>query len=213
MKRGHGDSSLQGELAAPEGPRSRTSPRATARIWRTSCLATPARSWRPTCTRRSFRRALVNDFATTAGGVRMATSVCGVLTSRADRYGDPASIRFWSRTGSPTIPIRPPIRRPPTSLPGATLSLPNGGARPRIDWKGQASMSIPSTALARRISLGRLHSGQLRAHWALQPYRFKALCCGRRFDKTEFAKTWIAHGLVQGEERSARIRPDRRRRR
>jgi hypothetical protein len=34
----------------------------------------------------------------------------------------------------------------------------------------------------------------------LQPNRFKALRCGRRFGKTEFAKTWIAQGLVQGEE-------------
>jgi hypothetical protein len=34
----------------------------------------------------------------------------------------------------------------------------------------------------------------------LQPYRFKALRCGRRFGKTELAKTWIAQGLVQGEE-------------
>ena len=42
--------------------------------------------------------------------------------------------------------------------------------------------------------------GQLSAHWALQPHRFKALRCGRRFGKTEFAKTWIAQGLVQGEE-------------
>jgi hypothetical protein len=34
----------------------------------------------------------------------------------------------------------------------------------------------------------------------LQPHRFKALRCGRRFGKTEFAKIWIAQGLVQGEE-------------
>jgi hypothetical protein len=34
----------------------------------------------------------------------------------------------------------------------------------------------------------------------LQPYRFKALRCGRRFGKTEFAENWIAQGLVQGEE-------------
>ena len=61
-------------------------------------------------------------------------------------------------------------------------------------------MSVLSRAHGRRISLGRLHLGQLSAHWALQPHRFKALRCGRRFDKTEFAKTWIAQGLVQGEE-------------
>jgi len=61
-------------------------------------------------------------------------------------------------------------------------------------------MSVPSTARERRISLGQLHLGQSKAHWDLQPHRFKALRCGRRFGKTEFAKTWIAQGLVQGEE-------------
>jgi len=61
-------------------------------------------------------------------------------------------------------------------------------------------MSVPSTARGRRISLGQLHLGQSKAHWALLPYRFKALRCGRRFGKTEFAKNWIAQGLVQGEE-------------
>jgi hypothetical protein len=61
-------------------------------------------------------------------------------------------------------------------------------------------MSVRSTARGRRISLGPLHLGQLKAYWSLQPRRFKALRCGRRFGKTEFAKTWIAQGLVQGEE-------------
>jgi len=50
------------------------------------------------------------------------------------------------------------------------------------------------------ISLGRLHSGQVDAYWALKQYRFKALRCGRRFGKTEFAKTWIADGLLRGYE-------------
>jgi hypothetical protein len=71
---------------------------------------------------------------------------------------------------------------------------------PRLIEKGQFTMSIPATARGRRISLGQLHLGQSMAHWALQPHRFKALRCGRRFGKTEFAKTWIAQGLVQGEE-------------
>jgi hypothetical protein len=31
------------------------------------------------------------------------------------------------------------------------------------------------------ISLGRMHPGQIRAYWALQPYRYKILRCGRRF--------------------------------
>src|SRR5271163_1356348 len=50
------------------------------------------------------------------------------------------------------------------------------------------------------LSLGPLHSGQVKAYWALQKHRFKALCCGRRFGKTAFTKTWIAQGLVQGFE-------------
>src|SRR4051812_47832066 len=50
------------------------------------------------------------------------------------------------------------------------------------------------------LSLGTLHSGQVAAYWALQPHRFKALRCGRRFGKTDYAKIWIAEGLVQGFE-------------
>src|ERR1700727_1135921 len=69
-----------------------------------------------------------------------------------------------------------------------------------IERASEFTMSVLSAANGRRISLGQLHSGQLRAHWALQPHRFKALRCGRRFGKTEIAKTWMAQGLVQGEE-------------
>lgn len=50
------------------------------------------------------------------------------------------------------------------------------------------------------IRLLPLHSGQLRAHLALLRYRLKALRCGRRFGKTDLAKTWIAEGLVRGQE-------------
>lgn len=50
------------------------------------------------------------------------------------------------------------------------------------------------------ISLGRMHAGQARAYWALLPHRYKALRCGRRFGKTEFAVKWIAQGLLQGEQ-------------
>jgi hypothetical protein len=51
-----------------------------------------------------------------------------------------------------------------------------------------------------RLSLGTLHSGQVKAFLALRDHRFKALRCGRRFGKTDFAKTWIKEGLVQGYE-------------
>ena len=50
-----------------------------------------------------------------------------------------------------------------------------------------------------RISLGRLHEGQVRAYSALRGSRFKAIRCGRRWGKTELAKSWIMQGLVQGE--------------
>jgi hypothetical protein len=50
------------------------------------------------------------------------------------------------------------------------------------------------------ISLNTLHSGQAKAYWALQKNRFKALRCGRRFGKTDYAKIWITQALVQGRE-------------
>jgi len=63
---------------------------------------------------------------------------------------------------------------------------------------------MPKPALARsstsQLVLRRLHDGQIAALRALQPHRFKALRCGRRFGKTDFAKGWIADGLVRGWE-------------
>jgi hypothetical protein len=50
-----------------------------------------------------------------------------------------------------------------------------------------------------KISIGRLHEGQIRAYRALFSHRFMALRCGRRFGKTDLAKSWIKQGLVQGE--------------
>src|SRR5664279_3655146 len=49
------------------------------------------------------------------------------------------------------------------------------------------------------ISVGRLHAGQINAYRALGPHRFGALRCGRRFGKTDLAKSWIKQGLLQGE--------------
>jgi len=60
--------------------------------------------------------------------------------------------------------------------------------------------SSRSRSSVSRLSLRRLHDGQIAALRALQPYRFKALRCGRRFGKTDFAKAWIADGLVRGWE-------------
>lgn len=61
---------------------------------------------------------------------------------------------------------------------------------------------MPSTATVAnsQLSLGTLHSGQVAAYRALQPHRLKALRCGRRFGKTDFAKIWIGQGLAQGQE-------------
>jgi len=50
------------------------------------------------------------------------------------------------------------------------------------------------------ITLPTLHLGQVKAFVALREHRFKALRCGRRFGKTDFAKTWIMQGLTQGQE-------------
>ena len=61
-------------------------------------------------------------------------------------------------------------------------------------------MRLRSVPRRLEIRLLPLHAGQLAAYTALLPHRFKALRCGRRFGKTDFAKTWIAQGLVQGEE-------------
>jgi hypothetical protein len=57
--------------------------------------------------------------------------------------------------------------------------------------------SLSSTS---QLTLIQLHDGQIAALRALQPHRFKALRCGRRFGKTDFAKAWIADGLVRGWE-------------
>jgi hypothetical protein len=61
-------------------------------------------------------------------------------------------------------------------------------------------MSRGSNSAEAQLSLGTLHSGQVAAYRALRERRFKALRCGRRFGKTDFAKIWISQGLVQGWE-------------
>ena len=38
------------------------------------------------------------------------------------------------------------------------------------------------------------------SYQALQPHRFRALRCLHRGRKTEFAKAWVAQGLVEGQE-------------
>jgi hypothetical protein len=55
-------------------------------------------------------------------------------------------------------------------------------------------------SVGNQVALMPLHEGQVKAYWALQPHRFKALRSGRRFGKTDFGKTWIAQGLTQGYE-------------
>jgi hypothetical protein len=58
---------------------------------------------------------------------------------------------------------------------------------------------LRSTPGTLKLSVGRLHAGQVTAYRALHGHRFKALRCGRRFGKTELAKAWIKQGLLQGE--------------
>lgn len=55
----------------------------------------------------------------------------------------------------------------------------------------------PATGI---ISLLPMHRGQALAYAALLKPRFKALRCGRRFGKTDFAKIWISQGVLQGQE-------------
>lgn len=61
-------------------------------------------------------------------------------------------------------------------------------------------MVMKARSLEHPLSLGTLHAGQVKALWELQGHRFKALRCGRRFGKTDYAKTWIKEGAVQGQE-------------
>ena len=51
-----------------------------------------------------------------------------------------------------------------------------------------------------RLSLPTLHKGQSAAWHALAGHRFKALRCGRRWGKTDYAKLWIGDGLANGME-------------
>src|SRR5271170_3913140 len=55
-------------------------------------------------------------------------------------------------------------------------------------------------SVGNQVALMPLHEGQVKAYWALQPHRFKALRCGRRWGKTDFAKIWIVQALAQGHE-------------
>jgi hypothetical protein len=64
----------------------------------------------------------------------------------------------------------------------------------------QNQVPSPIRATDSEFALPPLHAGQVAAYWALQQHRLKVLRCGRRFGKTEFAKTWIVQGLLQGCE-------------
>jgi hypothetical protein len=50
-----------------------------------------------------------------------------------------------------------------------------------------------------RLRLNPMHAGQVRAYKTLLVPRRKILRAGRRWGKTEFAKNWIAQGLIQGQ--------------
>src|SRR5580704_1525013 len=69
---------------------------------------------------------------------------------------------------------------------------------PRIGLVITMAMQTPDAEA--RIVLPQLHLGQATAYAALLGQRFKALRCGRRFGKTDLAKTWVMQGLAQGQE-------------
>lgn len=53
--------------------------------------------------------------------------------------------------------------------------------------------------MRRTVTLPTLHSDQVKAFRALLPYRFKALRAGRRYGKTDYAKTWAADAVIKGQ--------------
>jgi hypothetical protein len=59
---------------------------------------------------------------------------------------------------------------------------------------------ISTTEITTRLHLPTLHRGQADAWHKLRPHRFKALRCGRRWGKTDYAKLWIGDGLARGME-------------
>lgn len=70
----------------------------------------------------------------------------------------------------------------------------------RTTGSGHVRQQDVAKSMDAQLSIGTMHRGQANAFWALKDHRFKALRCGRRFGKTDFAKIWITQGLVQGEE-------------
>ena len=60
-------------------------------------------------------------------------------------------------------------------------------------------MTLRAPSGEKRITIWRPHRGQIRAHNALWQSRFAILRAGRRFGKTEYARSWIATGLAKGE--------------
>jgi hypothetical protein len=77
-----------------------------------------------------------------------------------------ASIQFWWRIESPTIRVRPPTGKAPNSRPRRQTR--RVVVRGELDGEDQLAMSVRSPARGRRISLGPLHLGQLKAYWSLQ---------------------------------------------
>lgn len=59
---------------------------------------------------------------------------------------------------------------------------------------------ISTIEITTRLKLPTFHRGQADAWHKLKPFRFKALRCGRRWGKTDFAKVWIGDGLARGME-------------
>lgn len=59
---------------------------------------------------------------------------------------------------------------------------------------------ISTPQITKVLKLPTMHRGQATAWWAFSGHRLKALRCGRRWGKTDFAKIWIGDGLARGME-------------
>lgn len=79
------------------------------------------------------------------------------------------------------------------------LPAPAKGDVPNV---ASPSIVLPTRVIEKTttLKLPTMHLGQARAFWKLKGSRFKALRCGRRWGKTDFAKIWIGDGLARGYE-------------
>ncbi len=68
----------------------------------------------------------------------------------------------------------------------------------RSDDSARSDRLLTTVEITTKLRLPTLHRSQAAAYWALRSHRFKALRCGRRWGKTDFAKVWLGDGLARG---------------